>query len=82
MATLRSDLGDLPWENHRLSEARQRIFAADPAHVRQLLADAELCDLNEWATAFVADLRTWIAAGQTISPKQLRTLEDIVARGR
>lgn len=74
------DLGQFPGE--RPTTARERIFAVDPVDVGRLIDDAELCDLREWSRDFVDDLRRWIARGQTVTQKQYRTLQDIVARGR
>lgn len=73
-----SDFGAFP-ENRA---ARDRIFAPDRTYVEGLFHDIDGLDLHETTEALVSSIREQWDANRWMSPKQLRTLEDVVRRGR
>lgn len=75
----RSEMGDFPGEP---VSARERIFHVDPDHIDGLFQDAGTLTLHDSSAALVHSFFAQWKQRRQLSPKQVRTLEDIVARGR
>lgn len=74
------DLGHMPGE--RPQTARDRIFGVDPAVIDDLFVQAGTLDLHASSAELVHSFFAQWRQRRELSPKQLRTLEDIVRRGR